>query len=178
MTYNRGETILSDIEVRLNDSEGTQVELTNLEGEYAFSGIPLGGTYHIAPHKKDDWISGLSTLDIILIQKHILGLEVLENPFDLVAADVNGDNSISAIDLVEMRKLILGLTSEVKGNTSWRFIWGGYDWIDFVMGNDLPEYFEIENLEEDRIVDWLGICLLYTSPSPRDRQKSRMPSSA
>ena len=26
--------------------------------------------------------------------------------------------------------------------------------------------------------NWLNICLLYTSPSPRDRQKSRMPSSA
>ena len=25
---------------------------------------------------------------------------------------------------------------------------------------------------------WLETCLLYTSPSPRDRQKSRMPSSA
>ena len=25
---------------------------------------------------------------------------------------------------------------------------------------------------------WLRSCLLYTSPSPRDRQKSRMPSSA
>ena len=25
---------------------------------------------------------------------------------------------------------------------------------------------------------WKKICLLYTSPSPRDRQKSRMPSSA
>ena len=25
---------------------------------------------------------------------------------------------------------------------------------------------------------WVDICLLYTSPSPRDRQKSRMPSSA
>ena len=25
---------------------------------------------------------------------------------------------------------------------------------------------------------WLYTCLLYTSPSPRDRQKSRMPSSA
>ena len=25
---------------------------------------------------------------------------------------------------------------------------------------------------------WLWFCLLYTSPSPRDRQKSRMPSSA
>ena len=30
-----------------------------------------------------------------------------------------------------------------------------------------------------RVLDGLGIsCLLYTSPSPRDRQKSRMPSSA
>ena len=30
----------------------------------------------------------------------------------------------------------------------------------------------------DNLNDEFGICLLYTSPSPRDRQKSRMPSSA
>ena len=28
------------------------------------------------------------------------------------------------------------------------------------------------------VMERLGVCLLYTSPSPRDRQKSRMPSSA
>src|SRR5665811_2593150 len=27
-------------------------------------------------------------------------------------------------------------------------------------------------------VGWLSVCLLYTSPSPRDRTRSRMPSSA
>ena len=27
-------------------------------------------------------------------------------------------------------------------------------------------------------MSWSTVCLLYTSPSPRDRQKSRMPSSA
>ena len=35
--------------------------------------------------------------------------------------------------------------------------------------------------QAEGILDQLGIpasCLLYTSPSPRDRQKSRMPSSA
>ena len=36
--------------------------------------------------------------------------------------------------------------------------------------------------EYDRLVNgvamWDVACLLYTSPSPRDRQKSRMPSSA
>ena len=44
--------------------------------------------------------------------------------------------------------------------------------------------FAIEELEEqqEEIFEELDeineVCLLYTSPSPRDRQKSRMPSSA
>ena len=41
----------------------------------------------------------------------------------------------------------------------------GYEQIHFVLG-----------FVGDKDVD--KICLLYTSPSPRDRQKSRMPSSA
>ena len=32
--------------------------------------------------------------------------------------------------------------------------------------------------ELERVADNLGVCLLYTSPSPRDRTRSRMPSSA
>ena len=32
--------------------------------------------------------------------------------------------------------------------------------------------------ENDRLSTMVSGCLLYTSPSPRDRQKSRMPSSA
>ena len=37
-------------------------------------------------------------------------------------------------------------------------------------------WFQDKNLLDDVIYN--GSCLLYTSPSPRDRQKSRMPSSA
>eukprot|EP00828_Plagiopyla_frontata_P047796 TRINITY_DN8943_c0_g1_i6.p2 TRINITY_DN8943_c0_g1~~TRINITY_DN8943_c0_g1_i6.p2 ORF type:complete len:142 (+),score=13.91 TRINITY_DN8943_c0_g1_i6:967-1392(+) len=36
----------------------------------------------------------------------------------------------------------------------------------------------IVELEKNKQTPSLRICLLYTSPSPRDRQKSRMPSSA
>ena len=36
----------------------------------------------------------------------------------------------------------------------------------------------LENLEKYPTELDTGTCLLYTSPSPRDRQKSRMPSSA
>ena len=35
----------------------------------------------------------------------------------------------------------------------------------------------LQNINDLRIM-LVGDCLLYTSPSPRDRQKSRMPSSA
>ena len=35
-----------------------------------------------------------------------------------------------------------------------------------------------KDVDVQMVVDLRRICLLYTSPSPRDRQKSRMPSSA
>ena len=44
-------------------------------------------------------------------------------------------------------------------------------------GNALSNF---QEQEEQPIIDYMtyNACLLYTSPSPRDRQKSRMPSSA
>ena len=38
--------------------------------------------------------------------------------------------------------------------------------------------YDLDDLERDRDSELYSVCLLYTSPSPRDRQKSRMPSSA
>ena len=38
--------------------------------------------------------------------------------------------------------------------------------------------FASQNYQFDTIIPQFATCLLYTSPSPRDRQKSRMPSSA
>jgi len=35
-----------------------------------------------------------------------------------------------------------------------------------------------DQLQPPNRTHWLGTCLLYTSPSPRDRTRSRMPSSA
>ena len=46
-------------------------------------------------------------------------------------------------------------------------------------GRYLPEYTKDGDLVLPKNWrSWVYVCLLYTSPSPRDRQKSRMPSSA
>ena len=45
--------------------------------------------------------------------------------------------------------------------------------------NELGEFGLIERISKKiKTYNKTTICLLYTSPSPRDRQKSRMPSSA
>ena len=47
---------------------------------------------------------------------------------------------------------------------------------NFSLDNDLDGIFNIDELENG--TDPFTACLLYTSPSPRDRTRSRMPSSA
>lgn len=65
---------------------------------------------------------GVSGIDIVLVQQHILGLRPFTNPAQFVAADVNRDGRINSLDLVDMRKVILGLREYFPNNTSWRFI--------------------------------------------------------
>ena len=45
---------------------------------------------------------------------------------------------------------------------------------------DYVEPLQLASLEQESFAKTarIAVCLLYTSPSPRDRQKSRMPSSA
>ena len=46
------------------------------------------------------------------------------------------------------------------------------------VGLDLTEFAESYDTTEKVVTLWILTCLLYTSPSPRDRSLSRMPSSA
>ena len=51
------------------------------------------------------------------------------------------------------------------------------DLIKYWLGNLGLDY-QLISLSVYSPYDWINICLLYTSPSPRDTEVSRMPSSA
>ena len=92
-------------------------------GEYMFDNNPIGYNYNIKAAKEDTYINGISTLDLVLIQKHILGLAYLDSPFKVIAADVNNSQSVAASDLVKLQQLILGyIPNDVVVNDSWKFV--------------------------------------------------------
>jgi len=59
----------------------------------------------------------VSASDIVAIQKHLLDIQLLTPAYKLIAADVNNDNKITASDMLNIRKVILGLTSSFPNNT-------------------------------------------------------------
>ncbi len=94
------------------------------------NGVPFGSTVVITPTKDSNPLNGVSTYDLVLISKHILGLEPLISPYTLIAADANRSGSITTFDIVELRKLILGIYPELPNNTSWRFVDNAFNFPD------------------------------------------------
>ncbi|MDX1410462.1 MAG: hypothetical protein R3330_20070, partial [Saprospiraceae bacterium] len=113
---------VEDVRVDLINQNGTvmQTFVTSDDGAYHFINPLL--TYTIDPLRDDNHKNGVSTLDLVRIQKHLLGLEAFDTPYKYIAADANNSESVSAIDLIEIRKLILGVTLEFPNNESWRFV--------------------------------------------------------
>jgi hypothetical protein len=98
-------------------------DLSDSLGVYAvINSVPHASTFVIAPEKDDNPLNGVTTYDLVLISKHILGLEPLNSPYKMIAADANKSGSITTFDIIELRKLILGIYTELPNNTSWRFV--------------------------------------------------------
>lgn len=151
-----GETI-GQGEIALTNS--TMQATTADDGVYNFADMPTGGSYVIVPTKDIEAINGVSTLDIILIQKHILGIEVLDSPHKLIAADVNNSKSINGSDIIQLRKLILGHYETFPNNTSWRFIDENQKFVNPLNPwlSDLEETYSINSLNENMVVNFHGI---------------------
>lgn len=128
LVFKPNDDIVEDVDVRLysEDPEFPISVKTNEEGEFAFSQLPDNYNYSLKAEKRGDDGNGISTLDIVLMQKHILGIKKINNPYKLIAADVNNSGSVSASDILETRKLILGESDNFKNNDSWKFLKEGH----------------------------------------------------
>ncbi len=94
---------------------------TDASGNFTFPNLAAGSNLTITPVRDTFDTNGVTSFDLVLISKHLLGLESFDSPWKIVASDANSSNGVTTFDIVEIRKTILGLYPGYPGNTSWRF---------------------------------------------------------
>lgn len=149
---------IEDVSVEMKGSELPVIK-TDKSGIFNFGVMPAGGKYEIIPSKDGDDLNGVSTLDAVIIQRHILGIETLKTPYQMIAADVNNSGSISASDLTELRKLLLGINNAFSNNSSWRFVDASYKFADINNPWQAPlnEKYNIDHLNANMEINFVGI---------------------
>ncbi|MEL6867687.1 MAG: T9SS type A sorting domain-containing protein, partial [Bacteroidota bacterium] len=149
---------MNNVMVHLNGYM-TEEQMTDQNGWYNFDDLPIDQNYSIRPEKDINPLNGVSTYDLVLISRHILGVELLDSPYKMIAADVNRSGSLTTFDLVELRKLILFIDTEFANNTSWRFIDAAFN---FPLTNDpfsssFPEIYNINGLSTNQQANFVAI---------------------
>ncbi|WP_425420174.1 T9SS type A sorting domain-containing protein [Phaeodactylibacter xiamenensis] len=145
---------VEDVQVSLSGQASDEMTTEN-DGAYVFTNLTAGLDYTITPQRDGDYLNGVSTFDLVLISKHILGVGPLSTPYQRIAADVNNSGSITTLDLIQLRKLILSIDTEFSNNTSWRFVEEAYVFPDpsNPWAEQFPEVININDLPATSIMD-------------------------
>ncbi|MFM8361373.1 MAG: hypothetical protein ACKOA4_01625, partial [Haliscomenobacter sp.] len=132
---------------------------TDPQGAFRFSQLPVGVDYALSATLDENPRNGVSTFDMVLIQKHILGMQSLDSPYKVIAADVNNSKSVSTLDLIHLRKLILGIDARFANSPSWRFIPKGHVFSNAVnpWASPLPEVLSISKLAGDTLASFIAV---------------------
>ena len=114
---------------------GNNNEITN--GNYRFNCLTPYSSYTVKVKKNNEInkTNGVTALDIALVQSNILGKNILNSPYKLLAADVNGEGKVTALDIVYIKRLILGIdttfTNTYNGKDRlWVFVDSTYTFSD------------------------------------------------
>ena len=151
---------VQDVNININSPSGFDYNVsTDVDGNFGQS-VPAGNDYSITPVYDEEPLNGVSTFDLVLISKHILGVQALNSPYKIIAADANKSNSVTTFDLVEIRKLILFINTEFPNNTSWRFVDANHNFSNPAnpFAAAFPEVININNLTVDQLAaDFVAI---------------------
>ncbi len=131
--------------VEISLMEGMQ-KMTDTKGAFAFEEIPLGRKVDITPSKNTDYRERLDMYDYTILSMHVDGIREIRDPYQLIAADVDGNKVIDRNDLRELQYVILGIKESFSSNNSWQFVPMDYQLPDTVtvFEADMPHSVAIE----------------------------------
>ncbi len=157
--FNEHLEVIKNVPVLISDPS-MQTITTTESGKYMYRDLEYGNTYTVRPFWNVNHKNGVSTLDLIAILKHLLGIKLLDSPYQLIAADATNNGHISVADLIEIRRLLLDIIPAYTKNTSWRFIDAHYEFPDEdnPWSQVFPESMTFDPiLDHMRHMDYIGV---------------------
>lgn len=151
-------TPLQRVKVSIQYGNTTEVVDADNNGVYVLSGrIPADSKVTITPSRTDFSPSnGVSTSDVVAIQKHVLSVLPLNDPYRIMASDANASGSVSTADIVLLRKVILTILDTLPRN--WRFVPKLYVFPNPQVPFNAPSSIVIQKLDAVRNdLDFIGI---------------------
>lgn len=100
--------------------------ITDQSGSFGFIHLEAGLSYTLSASLDELPLNGVSTLDLILINQHILGIQPFDSPYKYLAADINNTGSITILDMIGIRRAILGQVNTLSSSPSWKFTEAAY----------------------------------------------------
>lgn len=144
---------MSSTEVGLTGTT-TATNHTGNVGQYTFGPFNQGADVTIKPVKNSGHLDGVNALDIVRLQRHLLLVDPITSPYRHIAADVNRDKVVNALDVVVLQRMQLRLIEEFPNNTSWRFVPMSYQFTTTnPAGENFPESVTHNPLMNDQMAD-------------------------
>lgn len=102
------QTGVAGVVVTLSGTE-SQTMTTGVDGLYSFT-VAGTGSYNVSCAKNSvaNALNGVAVSDATRVNQHVLGILPLTDPYKLIAADVNGSNSVSSADASQIQQAALG----------------------------------------------------------------------
>jgi len=151
---------IRSVTVKLTGS-GNQTFTTGTSGIYNFD-VAQGGSFTVTPSKSNDTITnnGVSTLDIILIQKMVLAIQPLSTPYKIIAADVNNSRTVTTLDIILIRSVILQVNLTFPNGRLWAFVSSDFNFANPLSPFPYDNYRSYTNISSNQInQDFIGVKL-------------------
>ena len=132
---------------------------TGASGEFSFPLLDPGMEYTLGFLKDNNHSNGVSTQDVIRIQRQILSIENLSSAYKQFAGDVNQSGSVSTLDVILIRRIILTIMDRFPDISSWQFFPANYTFADPVhpFGELTPNRVQLGMLTQSVSVNITGV---------------------
>jgi hypothetical protein len=130
----------------------------------AMNSLPLNGDYRVrvSPFRFDLPTTGFTTFDLLLISRHILSFEPFTTFYQMMAADINNSRTVTSFDIVEGRKVILGVLDTFPNKPVWQFTKPVPNPSNMISWDDVSstytfDYMDLFGATNANNINWVGV---------------------